>query len=447
MTGRRRWLICSCTVLKLVRLYIWLTLLLLVSTGPIRAVQKLTLEEAIDLAMEHSFEIMASRHDSAAAMDNYRVSRAYRMPTLTIGAVSYWYDDVPSIDFPLIGSRNLGATENYQADLRLSLPLYTGGRISNRIKTGRENAVVGSLGVERQRLATAYDCRRAYLGLMLAGATERAAGASLKRVETIRTNVRNMYNSGVADSVDLLDTELAYQNAIQALAEKTSGRQNALRSLIRLIGIVVDPADSLPSPLPPDTTIMITADRITRTELKMYDHHIRAAEYLAQTNKSEYFPTLSGYVGYSYGKPYRDMFSNEWNGSFIAGLSVNWELNLGDKTGRNVSAANQAVFSARMARNELEESLMAMADISAENLRLAYSTYLRSRTEYFIVRDKFRLAQKSREAGEMSVNRLLEIENELTTAEELYQAVITNYYLAETEYFYVLGSDKIYGGL
>jgi len=356
-----------------------------------------------------------------------------------------------AVQFPGIGSKDLGSTENYKADFTLSMLLFTGGQISNGIKISRENMTARALGVQIKELGTAHDCRQAYLGLMLAGAVEKSVNASLKRVEIIRENVRNLYNSGVADSVDILETELAYQQAQQKQSEQKAARVNASRNLARLVGTdpneIITPIDTIPAPSEPENIDAVTADMIKRVELELYDHKILASEYMARMKKSDYLPTLSTYVGYAIGKPYRDFFNNKWDHNFVAGLSLNWSFNLGGKTGNSSESAQQQALSARMSKIDLQESLRTYADIAHENLKLAYDKYQRTSREYQIVKEKFRLAGKRQQAGEMTVNRLLEIETELTSTEELFQASKINYYLAESEYLYAIGSDKLYGGL
>ena len=51
-------------------------------------------------------------------------------------------------------------------------------------------------------------------------------------VISIKQDIHNLHASGIADSVDLLDTELAFQKAIQMLEEKKTIRKNAFFSLL-----------------------------------------------------------------------------------------------------------------------------------------------------------------------------------------------------------------------
>jgi outer membrane protein TolC len=99
-----------------------------------------------------------------------------------------------------------------------------------------------------------------------------------------------------------------------------------------------------------------------------------------------------------------------------------------------------------MQREELDESLRLLVATSANEGRLAYRSLKRAQEEFQVSRRKYRLAFQKRQAGALTVNRLLEVEAELTAAEQLYQAARVGYYLAINEYLYAIGSEDIYGG-
>ncbi|UCD95565.1 MAG: TolC family protein [Candidatus Zixiibacteriota bacterium] len=408
----------------------------------------LTLKQAIELSLDHSYGIKSARHDSAAAVYDHKAAGSQRLPTLSLEALSYYIDEIPSIEFPFVGEKDLGVKDNYQADFRLSLPLFTGGKISSQIRMTGENRQVKSFALEAQQLYTAYNCRKAYLRLMLARVIVSSAEASTERIRIIRQDVDNLYINGVADSVDILEAELAYRKALLMLSEKKTGEMNAASVLKQILGLPRDadiqPIEEIPIP---ENSTKETQSSISRPELRMLDSRKRVAEYLSRLNKADYFPSLSGFVGYSVGKPNRDFFNNEWNDNLIAGAALSWQLNLGGRTHHGIQSAKQAAFSAQMSKMQLEESLTTAADIALQNINLAYETFVTSQKEHEIARDKYRLGKNKQKEGYLTVNRLLEMEAELTAAEQLFRASMISYQTALTGFLYAIGSDRIYGGL
>lgn len=427
----------------------FIALLFLMTASTVQAQVKLTLEEAIKLSQEHSFSLKSSRYDSAAAASDYQAARAGRFPVLSLNAATFYIDELQTVSLLPTRAIELGSHENYQTDVKLSLPLYTGGRLSSQINIQKEILNSRAYGLEAERLHVAYTARQAYLGFVIAGHLVKTADASLQRISIIQKDVDNLHAVGMADSVDILDASLAYQKGKQTLIERETAFRSSSTLLAQVTGlerqseILSDEIIPLPDELP---TKSLEKTEIVRPELKLSDSRVKSSEHLVGISRAALFPTVSGYLGYSAGKPNRDLFNAEWNDYFHAGVSLNWEFNLGGKTIHTTRSARQAMFSSQMARERVKEQLTLQADLARNNLQRAYQNFKISKTEFDIATRKYRLGQEKHKAGEISINRLLELEAELTAAEQLYQVSIINYYLAESEYLYATGDSRIFGG-
>lgn len=425
-----------------------LMLTMLFSVSEAVAITNLTLDTAQRLAQEHSLGVAGARYDSLSAADDYGAARAIRYPTLSLNAVSYYIDDIPTAK---IGpaTTELGVHENYQADFKLTLPLYAGGRIISQIRVQQELANSRGATLEARRLDLAFSTRRAYLGMLASEALTGSVNASLERIKLIKQDVANLYSQGMADSSNILEAELALQKAEQAFSERITSQRNAGLLMGRLTGLEdeITPVDTLPLP---DINIhqntMSNTPDISRPELKALDSRAQAAKFQISLNKAALLPSLNGYGGYSYGKPNRDTFNKTWNDYWTAGLNLTWEFNLGGKAFKNISSARYAASSAIAARDDLKETLVLQAKIFLDNLMLASDNFRISRIQYDIAQQQYRIGSEKQKAGTISLNRLLEMEADLTSIEQMYKVSKINYFLSETEYLYAIGSPRIYGG-
>ncbi len=419
-------------------------------TAPLAAQGSLTLEDAIARAQKHSYAVQGIRHDSAAATLTYEAAARDRFPMLSLKAQSFYISNLQKITVGPI-NRTIGSKENYQTDLTLSLTLYTGGRLSNGINLQDDNRRAASMRLDAERMSIAYRTRQAYLTVLNSGALVKSAQASLDRVNIISRNVSNLHESGLADSLDLLEAELAVESARQHVRRARTEEKNARVMLFQLIGDPPDTALTLDENVPdPDLTVygeIARSPKFDRPEVQQLEFTIRAADRASRIELGEYLPTVSGFVGYSYGKPNKDMFGNTWNDYFTGGVMLNWTLNVAGKTGKDVGAARQRAASARMARKELLDNLQKQRTMALNNVSHAYETVGNFRAEYDISRRQYDLAKTQQEVGRLTVNRLLELETDLTAAEQQYRSSIFNYYLAETDLLYAVGSPRIFGGL
>lgn len=424
--------------------------MLLLMLGAAAAAADLSLSDAIDRALAHGPGIKAVAGDSAAAAYRFQAARTLRFPTLSLDARTFYVNYVPEVSL-LSRTMQLGTKGNYQADFKLSLPLYTGGRLSHSIAVARETSRAETSRLETERMTAAVTARRAYFNLMLAASSLDIAEASQRRLTIIRSTVQDLYNNGLADSVDILDAQAAVVRAGRLVDQAATGRRNAAASLAMLIGSGADTSITPTEPLsygnlPDVETLTVPAD-IARPELQRLDHLTIASDQRAALAGTDYFPTLAGFGGYSVGKPNKDMFNKTWNDNVSVGLSLTWAVNLGGNTSRNVSAARQAAQSARMSRQSLQEALTVQAETSLNNLKQAFSVLASAATENDIAVRKFNLARQKQKAGELTVNDLLEMETDLTVSEQQNRTAVIQYFLAWTEYLYAIGSPDIYGGL
>jgi len=425
--------------------------LLLLFSLPVYAGETMSLEEAIELGGEHAFMIQSKRQDSIAAAGSLKAVRADRMPTLSVSGTSYYIDFVPEIQFPAGPPIELGTKENYQLDLRLTLPLYTGGKLASRVNIMRENYYAENAGLAAEIMKNAYDCRKAYLSFMVSEAILGSAEASQERIKIIDRNIHRLYEHGLADSIDLLESAYALQEASRVINERTALRKNALVVLLQLLGLPpetdFEATETMPEPEERSFKKHHSIDNFGRPELEILNNRVNVARYQANLSRAEYFPAVSGFLGYSAGKPNRDFLNDEWNDNFIAGIKLSWELNLGFRTVHRTSSAHHQEYSAELFKRAQEEALILHANAALVGLQEAYATYSISKRQYELSAEKFRLAEKRQQAGRLTVNRLLEMEAELAASEQLYYASRVQYHIAETEYLYAVGSARIFGGI
>jgi OMF family outer membrane factor len=454
--GPKRWLTCFLTDLRNINKTIAFFILIAVVFGVLdnsHARERLSLPKAVELAQDHSTKIKASRSDSAAAANDYKAARARRYPSLSVSASSIYINELLEVTtFPT--PLEIGSKENYQADFRISLPIFTGGKISRQIGAKNNMFLSKSFQHEAEKMASAYNCRKAFLELLRAEALANSANASMDRIEIINDNVASLHNNGLADSIDILDARLAWQQVRRLLIDRESIQGKASASLATLLGVnsldsfeinndIPDPAGSYPI----SSQALSGDDNITRPEIQSLNHVTKVTEQLIGLKRAEYFPDISAFAGYSTGKPNRDFFEKSWDDYFSLGLSLNWNINFGGQTKHEISSARHTYKSMQMAERDLYEMLTLQAKVALEDLKAAYHTYETVKSEFEIASSKYRLGRELQMSGEMTTNRLIELEAELTSAEQMYRASIIDYYLADTEYLYAIGSPKIHGGL
>jgi outer membrane protein TolC len=421
-------------------------------TGVVSA-RDLSLPQALQLAREHSFAIKKASAQREAYDQNLKAAMAERFPTLSLTSIASYKNNVASLDLAIPGAppihREIGTKDVYQTDVRLSVPLFTGGKLSGGIgmasATRDYYSALENAGVDEILLTT----RVAYLSLYKADKEIATAQAALKRANLMRSDVQSLYDAGAADSVDILEATLAVSNAQMRVTAMQNDRRQKEIELETLLG--VDPEEQITvtdKPQPPDTSsINYTGIAATKPELMAAKSSEEISKHLVALNKSDYFPTLSAFGGYSYGKPNIDQFHNDFNDYFVVGASLNWSFNIGGRTPHKVSMARLQAQAANNIYDQVQEQLDEQARVALENLKLTYQRYVTASTNYRVASDNYRLAHDKYTQGVLPSNRLLEIEASLSEAEATLASTQVDYYIVASQYYYVTGSAQLEKGL
>ncbi|MDD3642533.1 MAG: TolC family protein [Candidatus Krumholzibacteria bacterium] len=413
--------------------------------------RELTLEEALALARWHSFELRAAGAEADAARSAATAARRGRYPTLSLEGrasvldelISFGFEVPPGISF----ERELGSKEIVQLDAALSLPLYTGGRISGAIDQAEAASRLKSAMVAATDEQVWLAARVHYFTLDRADNMARAAGSSLERTRIAARNVRSMFEAGAADSIDLLEADLAVAEASFALTRARVERRSAEIRLQILLGIDTGEGLAIPETAPPpDEPPSLAADISGKPQLAAASAGIEAGLAEVRISRADYLPSISLFSRYSIGKPNRDLFEGEWDDYFSVGAGLNWSFNLGNRTGHLTRAAESRVEALRLGRERIERDLSEAARLAGERMRLAWEEYRSARERHEITSANYRLAGRRHAAGDLPTNRLLEIEQSLSSSEAALAAARAGYHIARSGWLYAVGSDELRKG-
>lgn len=412
----------------------------------------LTLEQALQMAEVHSFSHQKAQTSTTAAVKSLQAAKAERLPTLSASASAHHTNNVPVLEMELpVGppiTREFGSKDTYQTDLRLTLPVFTGGKISSAIEMARANSLSQQALEQMDLNLLYYQTRLDYLGLHRAIQLEQSARSSLRRTEIIVSDVNSRHAAGVADSVDLLEAQLAFTRA--GFTVRQAGveiRTHEIRLLSRL-GLPQSERLELADTVPDPGLLPTASDQpFSRPELDAALAGVQMKKAQLGLESAELYPSLSVYAGYSYGKPNVDPFNDEWNDNITAGARLAWSFNTGNKTVIRKTSATLELEAARHLRDHVVEQITKEARLAYEQMRLSYERYLSAREEYELTSQSYHLARVRHRQGVLSANRLLEIEASLTQAESGLAAARVDSYIAESGYYYATGSAKIRRGI
>ncbi len=375
------------------------------SGGFAQASQSEGLEAAWAIALGEDPLIQASRSQVAAAEADLLAAKAGRLPAVSASAGITRFDEAPAFDFsgagvpavlPLFGGETMK-----MADARVTVPLYTGGQVGNRI-----GAAASMLGVRRsQSAASEQDIKlgvaRHYIDVLRAESALAVADSSVMSLAAHVRDVEDMFKSGsiarndyLAAAVSLADVE---QGRLQASNRLDLARAAYNRALARSLDAAVNLDAKLPG-IDPDLDVVslstLTAIAMqNRVELAALDAAADAFRYQSQSARASARPQLGligGYMALQNDFLNRDEF-------WMVGVGLNWTLFDGGQARKKASAL---LFREKAIRQE-QQNLRSHVELQVRQawLRLNETTERKRLTERAVeqaaenlrvVRDRYR---------------------------------------------------------
>lgn len=363
------------------------------------------LEAAWAIALGEDPLIQATRSEVEAAAAELLVAKAGRLPTVSASAGITRFDEEPAFNFsgagvpavlPLFGGETMR-----MADARLTVPLYTGGQVGNRI-----DAAASMLDVRRsQSAASEQDIKlavaRHYIDVLRAESALAVADSSVTSLAAHVRDVEDMFKSGsiarndyLAAAVSLADVE---QRRLQARNKLDLARAAYNRALARSLDAAVSLDKTLPD-IDPDLELaslpaLTTIATRNRVELAALDAAADAFRYQSRSARASARPQLGltgGYMAVQNDFLNRDEF-------WMVGVGLNWSLFDGGQARKKASALS---FKEKAIRQE-RENLRSYVELQVRQawLRLNETTERKRLTERAVeqaeenlrvVRDRYR---------------------------------------------------------
>jgi len=184
-----------------------------------------TAEEALDFALDHNPDLQAARERSKAAGYDTDVARASRLPKVSLVANAAHYDYLNALNYPALPSFTPPQRFNTaDVGLRVTVPLYQGGRPSAQIKQAQARegqAMDTQIGTERQVVA---NVRAAFSNYRAANEVITATQTAVDAAELSLRGVRAENGVGNRTILDILNAE---QELINAQVQLVTARRNA----------------------------------------------------------------------------------------------------------------------------------------------------------------------------------------------------------------------------
>jgi len=405
----------------------------------------LTLEEAVDLALERNPDLRAAAARIAEAEAKLGEATAPFYPQ--VGArLGYARTDSPAQAFMMILNQRVfsfdldfnhpGVTQNVRPEVFGAVALYRGGRDYERREANALGVETARLQQQAIRNALTEAVIAGYYALIAAPEQVRATEASLGAIDSALAQARARLEAGSALKSDVLSLEVRQAEAREAnlrAANAVELSRTGLRTLLALPAgsdVTVAPlADETAGVLPADLGQALAQASEQRPELAAAARAVEMRQHEVDAEWAGYLPRIDA-VG-NFGNDSSDFQLTDAQNNWLFGVAAEIDLFSGFQTRERVRAAEQRLNEAR----EAERNARLEVEREVQTAFLAWQeTSQRTVVAEAAVasaEDALRLVDVQYAAGSATITRYLEAEAAAAAARS--RAIAARYELRRAE--------------
>ena len=350
---------------------------------------RLSLSDAIARGFENSHRLAEARAREDGAKAAATTADLARKPIVGASASYSRTNHVTEFSFPQPNGTRLvvypDIPDNFMSRMSFQWPIYTSGRVDALERAAIAEAQAAGADIETTRADLRLEIVRAYWAAVTAKEAERVLEESSARAEKQLTDARQRFDVGLIPPNEVSSLEAQRSRERAQLIEATNIRESAVIDLRRLIGAshdtVIELTDSLetgsrePGAGNREIQIPVLVKQAldARPERKALSLRMGGAEARQQAALTATKPTVAFTGGVDYANPNPRIFprQGEWQESWDAGVSVNWNF---FDFGRAKSQAAEAAAAVTATRERIAEfDSIVSADIRQRLLDLESS--------------------------------------------------------------------------
>jgi len=424
-----------------------------------RPAERLSLEQAVQIAVEHNRQLVSARLQVANADDQIAIARTRRLPVFSTEAQASQLLSPVSFSFPAGSFGAFPATGPIPStDTTINVPrqptMYLQSSVSQpltqliKANIGIQSAMASrELESERARatqLTVVNNVKRLYFAVLqtqssLAANTEMLAlYRELDRTVQVRVAQQVQLRSDALDvQFRLAQEELTRTTTLNTLASQKEQLNQLLGRDVRT-AFEVENVSTL-SVLDVDVEAAQRHALESRPEVRQARLNVRQAELDRRVSRADRLPEVSAALSYS----------SNFNMSVLptnlatAGVKVKWEPFDWGRRGRELATKTRSIEQAQLAVREAEDR--AVVDINARFRTLGEKRALLRVAEMSqtAAREKVRVKTNQYQVQAAMLNDVLQLRAELAGSDDRYQQALLAFWAAKADFELAIGEDVI----
>ncbi|MEN9701008.1 MAG: hypothetical protein RIR55_311 [Bacteroidota bacterium] len=383
----------------------------------------LSLEEAIQAAIQNNKQVAIAKTDEAIAKSNFNQTEAIWLPNVNLSHTAFTTNNplnvfgfklqqagVQQADFNPALLNNPNNYSNYNTQVSLQQPIINIDGLYMR-KAAKEQ--LGMYAAQAQRTAEAIKMQvtQTYLYLDFTYQYEKVTEEGLKTIQSIYKFTKDRFEQGMMQKSDLLNVEVQVKAAELQQNQAKSQIENISDQLSLLMGStqgIVYTTQQFSFDVQADVSDSVSS---TRSDIRAFNAALHSYDMSIKSTQMGWMPRLNGFANYNINDK---SIAIDGAKSYIAGIQLSWDVFKGNQLNRK--AATQ-----KLEKTKIQEQLNSQLESGAAEIRKTKRTIVdanykiqQQTTAVQQSQEALRILQNRYEQGLVSTNDILIAQTQLS---------------------------------
>ncbi len=410
----------------------------------------LTLQDAIDTALENNPGLSVRRYETSASAARQSMALSDRLPHLNLqGSITQYHED------RLMAPRRPGGADTLQftdqplaGEVVVQMPLFTGGRLLNKSRAAKLLHDASEHRLARSREELVFQVTSIFYSILAQRHTIEALEFSQGALQKHCNRINELIRAQKAANVDLLRTEVRLSDLKQQLTREKNILAIQTRQLTNLMGVPYAPATppTIVGKLEPDNVPVPDIKRGLTQAMSMRPDYLEALATLTAQDKN----LRAAHALRSPSLTLKGAFGSVWDGDDTEEEnqtgSIMLAVDLPVFSGGYISAQvreKRAIHSMALERlRQLELQIQLDVEIAVLNIGSSYERVQATQKSIEQAKENLRIEQEKYSYAKGSITDVFDAQSALLDAQMNYYHSLANYKIAQSQYRLATGDGN-----
>lgn len=335
------------------------------STQASQAQEKLTLEQAMQLATQQNYSLKRAREQARIAQNNVYQGNAGLLPTVSLQGGLNYSNNNSTFEFASgdTQSQNGAVSVGTNASIRADYVLYNGGVNKRTYESLKIAAEQGNIATQQVKQNVLVGLVASYYNIAELQENYRVALEAVKISQDRLNRAKKRQEFGSSNSINVLNSEVSLNNDNLTVVQLKQQLKNAKRNLNVFLGRDINSDFTVDSP--GEFTAIASLDKLKNeaysknVQLKNIKYNQLSSELNLRLAQGRRMPTVSLNASYGFNRSQNQagfILVNQSLG-LSAGLTITYPLFDGGIRGKNVQNSKISIDVAKTQYEEIKQQI------------------------------------------------------------------------------------------